>query len=288
MVGLRKRRASSYNTIMKAVLWIVVACLLLSSCGSHKKSYVGKWVGKPESSTGKSDPAQDFAKGMMGMMGDVRLEFPTEDTFKLQMLGMPIEGTVTKSGNQLILKAEKVMGMPPDKANKDGKADEPLVLTLSDDGESITIREGTPDEMVLVFKRDTSTPKTIQATLTDKADLDLVGKWKGTIDMPQPAANASQAEKDDYEQTKAMAITLDLRPDETFLMNMMMEVEGKWKREGGTVTLTPGKIAGMDMSVDDKKDPNNEPLKGDLSPDGRTLIVKHHDPKKGTLTLRKD
>ena len=78
----------------------------------------------------------------------------------------------------------------------------------------------------------------------------VVGKWTGELKMPaskdknDPAAAMGEA------MAKAFMsnLTLDLRQDNTFTMQMMFPIDGNWKMDGDRVTLTPTKIMGMDAS----------------------------------------
>lgn len=131
----------------------------------------------------------------------------------------------------------------------------------------------------------------------------LVGSWKGEIKLtPEQEKNPMAA------MAKQMMsnITLDLKEDKTFLMNMMFAVEGNWALEGETLKLSPTKMAGMTMDkieeqakAQAKTNPAmakqmennkvNEPMLMTLSADGKTLTTKDKpgQPSQGAMTFTK-
>ncbi|MBX7134055.1 MAG: hypothetical protein K1X67_15385 [Fimbriimonadaceae bacterium] len=286
-----------YVPFLALAALIIAGCTKSGSTGATSteptKSYVGKWVGNPEVPKGdKADPAAEMASGMMKMMGSIQLEFESESKFKMTMLGMPIEGKVAKEGDTLTLTPETVMGMTKDEAKKSSSSvsmeEKPIKLKLSADGTKLSSIPEKADEPVLVFERGKPEPKH-ETTMSDSSDLALVGKWGGVIEMPPLGPNATQEEKDEVKMTEQMSksLELDLRGDGTFKLDMMFEMEGKWKREGAKVTMTPTKMMGMEMTEEDMKKDGNEPMVGEISDGDKTITVLHKDPKKGKLVLRK-
>lgn len=289
--------------MMKCVPLLALAALILVGCNKSgstgastaadaKKSYVGKWVGNPEvPKTDKQDRAAEMAAGMMKMMGSIQLEFVSESKFKMIMFAMPIEGKVTQEGDILTLTPETLMGMTPDEAKKDSSMkmeDKPIKLKLSADGTKLSSIPEKPEEPVLVFERGKPEPKH-ETTMTDTGDLALVGDWGGVIEMPPLAPDATEAEKDEHKMTEQMgkSVTLDVHGDGTFKLDMMVEIEGKWKREGSKITMTPTKMMGMEMTEEDMKKNGNEPMVGEITDGDKTITVLHKDPKKGRLILKK-
>lgn len=108
----------------------------------------------------------------------------------------------------------------------------------------------------------------------------LIGQWKmdaSAMSANMPAGKTSQ-EKMGMEMAKKMFenITLDLKEDKTFAMNMMMEFGGDWKLDesANTITLNMTKMAGMDLS----KMPNagkaaQKPMVMNISADNTTLTM---------------
>ena len=108
----------------------------------------------------------------------------------------------------------------------------------------------------------------------------LVGQWK--MDSTAFAANMPKGKTPQEQMGMEMAkkmfenITLDLKKDKTFAMNMMMEFSGDWKLDesANTVTLNMTKMAGMDIS----KMPNankaaQKPMVMNISADNKTLSM---------------
>lgn len=108
----------------------------------------------------------------------------------------------------------------------------------------------------------------------------LTGQWK--MDAAAMAASMPQGKTPQEQMGLEMAkkmfenITLDLKEDKTFAMNMMMEFSGDWKLDdsANTVTLNMTKMGTMDMS----KMPNagkeaQKPLVLNISADNKTLSM---------------
>lgn len=108
----------------------------------------------------------------------------------------------------------------------------------------------------------------------------LVGQWKMdstafTSSMPKGKTPQEQMGMD---MAKKMFenVTLDLKQDKTFAMNMMMEFSGNWTLDeaANTVTLTMTKMAGVDIS----KMPNankaaQKPMTMQISADNKSLSM---------------
>ena len=108
----------------------------------------------------------------------------------------------------------------------------------------------------------------------------LVGQWK--MDSTAFAANMPKGKTPQEQMGMEMAkkmfenITLDLKKDKTFAMNMMMEFGGDWKidENANTVTLNMTKMGTMDLS----KMPNankaaQKPMVFNISADNKTLSM---------------
>ena len=108
----------------------------------------------------------------------------------------------------------------------------------------------------------------------------LIGNWK--MDASAMSANMPKGKTPQEQMGMEMAkkmfenVTLDLKQDKTFAMNMMMEFSGDWKLDesAGTVTLNMTKMAGMDIS----KMPNanktaQKPMVMNISADNKTLTM---------------
>ena len=108
----------------------------------------------------------------------------------------------------------------------------------------------------------------------------LIGNWK--MDSSAMSANMPEGktpqEKMGMEMAKKMFenVTLDLKEDKTFAMNMMMEFSGDWKLDesANTLTLNMTKMGNMDLS----KMPNankaaQKPMVLNVSADNKTLTM---------------
>ncbi len=124
----------------------------------------------------------------------------------------------------------------------------------------------------------------------------LVGRWSAEIVMPE-AKGDDPAERMALEMAKAFAgsMWLELRDDGTFTLSMILPIEGTWKRDGSSLSLTPTKFMGM-SEADFKKQAaesggeakfDSEPMRLDVLADGQTLRLKSDDPDEGELLFKK-
>ena len=108
----------------------------------------------------------------------------------------------------------------------------------------------------------------------------LVGNWKvnpTSLKLPTPAPGNDPAAAQmgqQMAQNMLSSMSLDLKADKTFAMNMMFQMEGNWVLTGNDVNLTMTKMAGQDIS----KMPNADKIKGEpltltLSGDGQQLTM---------------
>lgn len=108
----------------------------------------------------------------------------------------------------------------------------------------------------------------------------LVGQWKmdsSAMTANMPAGKTPQ-EKMSMEMAKKMFenVTLDLKEDKTFAMNMMMEFGGNWalNDSANTVTLNMTKMAGMDISkMPNANAQSQKPMVLNIGADNKTLTM---------------
>ena len=100
------------------VLALSTAALALAGCGrSLEQQLVGKWKAQLSVKATSSDKPEDqLAKTMVEGFGNMMasamsLELKPDKTFTQSVMGMPVEGKWSLTGNVLELKTEKVMGM---------------------------------------------------------------------------------------------------------------------------------------------------------------------------------
>ena len=247
---------------MKTAVGFLVGLALLASSGCSsssstpsaqapaEKPITGKWKGKIEVAKAKEDdPAAKMAEAMASMFGDMDLEIKDGNRYVMKFMGMPMEGSITRTGNKLSLKHEKVMGMTPDEMKamneKQGKAapadpNAPMEGEISADGETISLFDPKQPDSKMVFKRHVEKPKVVGTSSVKGPETALVGSYKGVVD-PAKVKPEDKAMVDAIKDS----LSLKLEVDNTFSMNMMMEFEGKWRVEGDTLILTIDLASGM-------------------------------------------
>jgi hypothetical protein len=231
---------------MRRVNWLLVVAGLMLALGGCKSApnVVGKWKGelKVESSS-KEEPFAQMGEAFAKMLlGNPTLELEPGNRFKLTMMGIPIEGTYVQRGHDLELTAETAMGMTVEEVKKtDPKfAQEKLIGTISEDGVTITLvdKDAKPEEGKFVFTRATDEPEKQTASSVSGREKDLVGSYRAELSQEMPA-NLSPEKQQEWQFGEAMLKTaeLTLRADNSFKLNLMLEMEGKWKLEGNLVKL---------------------------------------------------
>lgn len=255
-------------------------------------------LGKEESEKGKSkDGMEKLADGMgdaMMSMMSMELEFPTESTFKMSMMGVPIEGEVKRSGRTLTLTPEKIMGLTKEEAAKLGNKptdDRPMVLELTADGKSLKMKPESKDAGEVVFERSAKSSNSEKllvpsASMTD-VEKSLIGSWTGTYEAPKLTGKESDSDKQQIKAMEMMSgkIKLDLNADSSFSLVMGMEIKGKWKVENEKIALRPTAIAGMNVPEDDKS--NSKPNYVTISKDRKVLTMIGENDAMGKVTFKK-
>ena len=263
---------------------------------------VGKWKGKldtPKSNPEKgsvSNGLEKMAEGMgdaMVSMMNVELEFPTDSTFKMTMMGIPTAGNVTRDGDVLTLNIETIMGMSKEEAAKMSKKpanDKPLKLTVSTDGKKLTSIPEKPDEGVMVFEKSTeSAEKTQPVTDKTKSDADraLVGSWTGEFVAPPTTGKETDAEKQNISMMKSLSgkIKLELKKDMTFMLDLMMELNGNWSATEQKLIMNPTGFGGVKMP--DGGESKGDPLEAIIANGGSEIILESMSKKEGKVIFRK-
>ena len=142
------------------------------------EGFYGHWVAKIDLDEGMKQEAQkqtadsnadpemqkageEFAKAMAGAFAEMmtmELDIAKDGSFKMTMMGMPMEGNWKQNGSVLSLVPEKFLGMSAEEfGKKQGSAtpeSEPLELKISADGKSMVARDPNGnDPQEIVFKR---------------------------------------------------------------------------------------------------------------------------------------
>lgn len=251
----------------RVALYPALLALLVAGCAQSKsastspppaaKPIVGTWKGKIEMAKGKEDdPAAKMAEAMTSMFGDIDLEVKEGDRYVMKVMGMPMEGAITRSGSKLTFKHDKIMGMTPAELKaqneKAGKAtpedpNAPMDGEVSADGETITLMDPKQPDSKLVFRRHIEKPKEVGASTVAAAEAPFVGSYK-------PLVDPARVKPEDKKMLEALkdSIFLKLESDNTFTMSVGMDMEGTWKVQGAEVILTMSKVAGMKASTNDK------------------------------------
>jgi hypothetical protein len=299
MRAYRTRFSIVYNcNMLRRTLLLVLALAAASSCLAQTIDLRGKWkadLTMPKSKTDDKDPmnkmGEAFAQMMLSMMGNIKLRIGDGNSYRLSMMGMPLDGHFTVAGSKLRFTPEKAMGMTAEQwrtieANNKDKTKEqtfsskdmqPTDATLSADGQTITFLGDKKDPTgSLSFHRVVEVPESSRPlTATSPQEQALVGHFNGTMNMPERPKGAkplTQKEQEEAEMAKMMlsSLELDLHRDNTFEMNMMVAITGTWKVSGNVLTLTPTGMMGMEAGKDQSKKSNDITMT--VSDGGQTLV----------------
>jgi len=281
------------------LLFVLAAVIAAAGCknggvmgigGPKTPDITGKWKGEiqmPE--TSKDDPMAKLGQAMGQMMlGNLILEFQPGDKFRLTMMGMPIEGSYTRSGNELSMKAETAIGMNAEDLKKqDPKFNSDMLkATVSEDGTKITVRNenGKTNEGEMVFKRYTEEPKKETASTVSDSEKNLVGSYSCELKADKPEKMTTE-EENEWKMGEALMKTasLDLHADNTFKIVLMLEMTGTWKVEGDEVKLHMTGMAGL---PDDGKSGDKNDMNLRIDPNGR-LTMSEKGPKGQTMAFVK-
>jgi hypothetical protein len=241
----------------------------------------------PSTPKKEDDLGEAFAKGFGSMLAStMELTFDGQGGFSMSMMGFPVDGKVILEGDKVRLEPETIMGMTEEelkKQAKDGQAknvsmDEAKMSgTVEENGDVIRLKgeKGEP----MVFRRK------MEAVVEDKVSVNdrvFVGTWVGVeaIANKKPSTDEEKQEEQ-LIQTMLKTMRFEFRPDYTFKMRMMFEMEGNWKREGDELVLQPTKMMGLGGG-----ESQNDPMR--LKIDGDKLTLKGEKADEGTLVFAKN
>jgi len=257
----------------------------------------GTWAAEVSSHhRGKSKDAGDaigdaLANAFVGAM-NFKMRISEGNAFRLIIFGMPIDGHYTVSGQHLVFTPEKFMNKtqaqlkamssePSDSKVSFGK--QPMEAELSEDGSAITLHKDhdSSDDTDLVFRRSSDNDEAAKESVKSE-EKNFVGRWTGSADMSAMANSSDKDERNKAEMGKgfAQAFELDLKEDNTFNLDMIINVQGTWSYANGTLTLRPNKAFGISSDSD-----SSTTMSLSLSPDQKSF--KLIDGKNGTLTFTK-
>jgi hypothetical protein len=247
-------------------------------------SLAGTWKVSMEAPEASDDPMSKMAEGFGQMFsGMLELDFPDEQKFRMLVMGMPVEGDVSRSGNDLTLTPKTFLGLTFEEARKQGMLDKaqgvedmekPLKGTINQDGSKITLQPEGESQEPMVFVRKVTEPEKPVAEKVTSAEKKLVGDWKGRVEAGS-GANLSEEQKQEVVMAQAMmsGTSLKLRADNTFAMKMMFDIEGTWKLANDKLVLTPTKMMGMEGGA-----VSGESMSLKVSGDGRVLTIEDEGP----------
>lgn len=123
----------------------------------------------------------------------------------------------------------------------------------------------------------------------------VVGTWNGKAELPSDQKDNAKAKSEVEAMNKVL--TLELREDKTYTMNMGVPITGTWSVSGQGVSLVTETIMGK--SVEEMKklaaqfgsaedaEKMSKPVQGNLSADGKSLSIESPTPGSGTLVFTK-
>lgn len=257
-----------------------------------EKSIIGKWKGridmpKSESKDPGAEMGEAFVKMMEGMLNP-RLEFLSETEFKMLIMSMPVTGRVELDGRKIRLIPEKLMGMTPEQAKQAGNTNfdsEPMEGEISEDYKTIRLNQGEDSNLIFERAADEVSQPVVDKT-ANAFERNVTGTYSVKIIAPESGPNAIPDDQKQMLEAMEQSMYLELRKDHTFLFNMMLELEGTWSVQGGTIVMKPTGVAGMSTdqlkSVSKQKD-----IVGSFSSDGRTIKAKGDKPGSYIVFTRK-
>lgn len=280
------KRAYFFSVLLLAVAGIGCSgnSSNLASGAKGTPDIVGKWKGELKMPEAKSDDplagmGEAFAKMLLGSL---TLEIMPDDKFRFTMMGMPIEGTLKRTGNDLELTPETVMGMTPEEAKKmqpEGQKndmfsnDQPMVGTISADGQTIVMKNknGKAGEGELTFTRVKEEPDAPAKTTVKGEESNFVGSYTGSVDSdPSVKLTPEKEQERKMAEMFAKSATLELKSDNTFAMTLVFDVEGTWRYESNFIVLKVEKMLGM---TDDNATSKNEDKRLRVEDGGRRLVL---------------
>lgn len=101
---------------------------------------------------------------------------------------------------------------------------------------------------------------------------DVVGAWKADLAFDQPAKDSGEQIGRGIVNSFFNAATVEFKPDHTFTAHIVADVTGTWSISGNVVTAVFDKSANGKANVE-----TDQPLKLDLSTDGKTLVVENQN-----------
>lgn len=241
-----------------------------ASVASNTQGLKGRW--KMDIGASATDKASADMARAMGSLANVSIDFDGSKAFTMLMMGVPVGGSYTEQGDKVHFVPETVLGktfdewkkMPQDANNPTNKMAEqlkPFDGTVDQKAGTITISNLGNDNKAVIFKREVPEDESKLASTVKPEEKILVASYKGKMEIPE-TNDPAKAQQNEMMKSMMQNLSLRLRQDNTFKMNLGLELEGTWSVEGGKVLLKPSLAAG---SKDEK------PMDLTVSADGKTL-----------------
>lgn len=250
------------------------------------RSIVGTYeLEMPAAPAAQGDPMAAMAQGFAQMLvGSMELEISGDSKFRMFLMGITVDGRYDLKGRQIKLVADKLMGLSHEEAARlaeqtkrspstDRALDgfrEPMVGTVAADFSRLTLHpEGRPKE-TMAFRRKKA--RTIGKATVSAAESRLLGEWRLTPDsMAAGLASAKTSEERRAAEAILGVFSLALHRDNTYSMRIMMPIEGRWKADSATITLTPTGFMGMSLREKGVKSEGLGPMVGRIASGGSQI-----------------
>jgi hypothetical protein len=270
----------------RSFLSLILSAAVLAGCKSSTPTttasasptgLTGTWYGKfsPETSP---DPAKAQMTALFGAT-TFTLDLDVNGRFKLTAMGSPLEGDYTVEGTKITMKPDTVMGKSLNDpsnpmANAMAELKEPQLGEIRDGGKTIFLaaRPNNPNDIDLAFTREKPKEPALGPKTADASEMKMVGEWvfdESFDPAGKPKANETKDETakrkaQEFARNMAKQVQLKLREDNTFIMNLLIEFRGTWKRNGEKILLTATEPkAALEMSAEEPKIHMNVAKNGD-------------------------
>lgn len=240
-----------------------------------------------------------LAEGFSQLFGAmIRLDLEADQTFRLTLLMVPLDGAWSREGDELTLRAEKVMGLPPQQYvalnREDPQAKEirrffekPIRGRVLEGGAALEIAFPGSESEPARFKRvPKEEPKPVEMKVSTSTEKNLLGRYTARIEVDEGALTAEQRKDLPFLRSIVDSMSLELRGDYTFSMNMAFPMVGDWSLDGDRLVLVVRGLEGMSPEGGTAKvEPDEQILI--VQPDGSLLLVDRESDFPSRIILTK-
>ncbi len=204
-------------------LWLVLVAVAMG-CSNAPPSLVGDWKG-----TISGPGISQFEQKALAF-APFRLSIKPDHRFTLSMGGDAFEGKLTQSGKVIKLGIESFKGKEGAEMESEMRGSavqfflggKPLSATFEDTGK-LTVVSDVGKDIKIEFKR--ATPAVAAASTVSAAEQKLVGSYISVPLVPTTKPDNSRP------------TDLQLLEDNTYVMELIVEMRGTWKLEKGKLVL---------------------------------------------------